>query len=74
MANGLARMGLNGPRHLSLTCFTRASNRPALAVVSGRTYIAQDGAVEPENIVRDVTTAFSHSHAAVPFISLSART
>jgi hypothetical protein len=73
IANGLARMGLDDPRHLGLTCFTRASNHPPPAVVSGRTYIAQDGAVEPENIVRNVTTSFSRSHAAVSSISSSAR-
>jgi hypothetical protein len=34
----------------------------------------EDGAVEPENIVRDVITSFRRRHAAVPFTSLSTRT
>lgn len=74
ITNDLAKMGLDDPRHLGLICFARASNQAAPAVVSGRTYIAKDCAVEPENMVRDVTTSFSRSHAAVPFISSSART
>jgi hypothetical protein len=73
IANGLARRGLDNPRHVGLTCFTRASNQLAPAVVSACTYIIQDGAVEPENIVRDVTTSFSRNHAAVPFTSSSVR-
>ena len=74
IANGLARRGLDDRRHVGLTCFTRASNQPAPAVVSASTYITQDGTVEPENIVKDVATSFSRSRAAVPFTSSSART
>jgi hypothetical protein len=66
--------GLNDPRHVGLTCFTRASNQLAPAVTSVCTYITQGGAVEPENIVKDIATSFSRSRAAVPFISSSART
>src|SRR5262245_49644113 len=47
IANGLARRGLDDRRHVGLTCFTRASNQPAPAVVSARTFITQHGAVEP---------------------------
>ena len=74
IANGLARRGLDDPRHVDLTCFTRASNQAASAVVSACTYVTEGGAVEPENIVRDVTTSFWRGHAAVPFTSSSART
>src|SRR5215831_2259774 len=74
IANGLARRGLEDPRHVGLTCFTRASSLLVPAVISVCTYITQGGAVEPENIVRDVTTSFSRGHAAVPFTSSSART
>jgi hypothetical protein len=50
-----------------------ASNQLTPAVVSACPYVTQDGAVEPENIVRDLTTSFSRSHVA-PFTSSSVRT
>lgn len=74
IANGLAGRGLDDPRHADLTCFMRASNQAAPAVVSAYTYVTQGGAVEPENIVKDVTTSFSRGHGAVLFTSSSART
>ena len=74
IANGLARRGLDDPRHVGLTYFTRASNQLAPAVILVCNYITQGGALEPENIVKDVATSFSLSRAAVPLISLSART
>ena len=71
IAKGRARADLTPGRHG--TCFAYASNQRASALLSPSIYIIPDGAVEPENVVSDVTTPFSHTRAAIP-PSLSAST
>jgi hypothetical protein len=74
IAKRLGTRGLDGRQRVARGGFTRANKQRAPAIVSPCTYIIQDGAVEPENIVRDVTTSFSRSRAGVPPTSSSAST
>ena len=73
IAKGSGPRELVAQRHVARTCFARASNQLAPAVLSPCAYIISDGAVEPENVVRDVAIPFSRSRA-IPLALSSAST
>ena len=68
IAKRLGARGLDGRRDVARIVSARAATDLITTVVSPCIYFIQDGAVEPENLVRDVTTSFSRSRAAIPLL------